>query len=379
MNTRIFLHALLLFCFFFISQAHSKKLNWHELSNEDYITQRTICQSKLEAFYDDLRTQNAAKNNSEAVTKSRISETVSARKVIKSLKMEQALLDLYQIEIDNDALQHDLDRMIERSQDTANLKALFQLFDNDPNTIAECVSRPYLVETNIRKYHQSHSEEHSSLKKSINKVRRSETLNKGDVAPESAVYQHIYYLKNSADFSENPPLHFTELNTSEFQNKVIKLNSQPTSGLLPLQETSDFYFTEQLLNVTDEYIEVELEIWAKKLFDEWWYTVDGGIETSEARGRANNLSLLDFSSHRKDGFPLPGQPSNVQFNSNDSGEWQTFLPDPRSGHTAIWTGSEMIIWGGFSSGSEPVTYNDGFRYNPITDAWRPISSENAPH
>jgi hypothetical protein len=48
-------------------------------------------------------------------------------------------------------------------------------------------------------------------------------------------------------------------------------------------------------------------------------------------------------------------------------------PDPRYSHTAVWTGTEMIIWGGAAFGM-----NTGGRYNPITDTWTPTSTTNAP-
>lgn len=51
-------------------------------------------------------------------------------------------------------------------------------------------------------------------------------------------------------------------------------------------------------------------------------------------------------------------------------------PSPRSGHTAIWTGSEMIIWGGVGSGGTRT--NTGGRYDPRTDSWRPVSTTGAP-
>ena len=50
-------------------------------------------------------------------------------------------------------------------------------------------------------------------------------------------------------------------------------------------------------------------------------------------------------------------------------------PDARSGYTNVWTGAEMIIWGGFN-GSTIV--NSGNRYNPITDSWTAISNSGAP-
>ena len=49
-------------------------------------------------------------------------------------------------------------------------------------------------------------------------------------------------------------------------------------------------------------------------------------------------------------------------------------PDGRANHTAIWTGTEMIIWGGGAT----FGMNSGARYNPSTDTWMPTSSTNAP-
>ena len=45
-------------------------------------------------------------------------------------------------------------------------------------------------------------------------------------------------------------------------------------------------------------------------------------------------------------------------------------------HTVVWTGSEMIVWGGFDSSSY---LNTGGTYNPITDTWTTTSTTNAPY
>ncbi len=42
------------------------------------------------------------------------------------------------------------------------------------------------------------------------------------------------------------------------------------------------------------------------------------------------------------------------------------------GQTAIWTGTEMIVWGG------TYHYRGGGCYNLATDTWRPISNTKAP-
>ena len=52
----------------------------------------------------------------------------------------------------------------------------------------------------------------------------------------------------------------------------------------------------------------------------------------------------------------------------------TGVVDPRYYHTAVWTGSEMIVWGGYNG----VLLNTGGRYNPSTDSWTPTTLTNAP-
>ena len=49
-------------------------------------------------------------------------------------------------------------------------------------------------------------------------------------------------------------------------------------------------------------------------------------------------------------------------------------PVARFYHTAVWTGSEMIIWGGYGGGN----LNTGARYNPAGDSWTTVTSTNAP-
>ena len=62
-----------------------------------------------------------------------------------------------------------------------------------------------------------------------------------------------------------------------------------------------------------------------------------------------------------------------QWNNNQTS--QINAPSPRSGHCAVWTGTEMIIWGGYGFNSN---YNNGARYNPKTNTWTSISTIGAP-
>src|SRR5262249_11673565 len=53
-------------------------------------------------------------------------------------------------------------------------------------------------------------------------------------------------------------------------------------------------------------------------------------------------------------------------------------PSALPGHTAVWSGSEMIVWGGRSPPIVSSDVNTGGRYDPATDSWTPTSTLNAP-
>ena len=55
----------------------------------------------------------------------------------------------------------------------------------------------------------------------------------------------------------------------------------------------------------------------------------------------------------------------------------TNAPDGRLAHAAVWTGSEMIVWGGYS-GTQDRFLNTGGRYDPSTNHWSATSTVNAP-
>jgi hypothetical protein len=48
-------------------------------------------------------------------------------------------------------------------------------------------------------------------------------------------------------------------------------------------------------------------------------------------------------------------------------------PRPRIGNSTVWTGSEMIIWGGFEFPSSNLWFVSGGRYDPIADRWTRMS------
>jgi N-acetylneuraminic acid mutarotase len=56
-------------------------------------------------------------------------------------------------------------------------------------------------------------------------------------------------------------------------------------------------------------------------------------------------------------------------------------PSARRYHRAVWTGREMIVWGGeglLSDGLRVNTLNTGGAYDPVTDTWRALDDAGAP-
>ena len=65
----------------------------------------------------------------------------------------------------------------------------------------------------------------------------------------------------------------------------------------------------------------------------------------------------------------PGANSWVNTGNNNA-------PLGRNSHTAVWTGSEMIVWGG--EGEEFPALDTGGKYGPATDTWTATSTTDAP-
>ena len=93
-------------------------------------------------------------------------------------------------------------------------------------------------------------------------------------------------------------------------------------------------------------------------FDEWWQLVNGGLSVA--------ISEPAYA------YRLP------KLQPREDGSWTpTFaLPEADLESTAVWTGVEMIVWGGTEVGAGK--FNSGSRYNPATDTWRPTSGFGAP-
>lgn len=112
-----------------------------------------------------------------------------------------------------------------------------------------------------------------------------------------------------------------------------------------------------------------------------WQTMSTGTNVPSARmahtavWNSTNNEMIIWGGENSAGSPYYTNTGARYLRTSDS--WiptstGTNVPSLRKEHTAVWTGSEMIVWGGYYS-SSPYYLNTGGKYNPITDSWNATS------
>ena len=113
-----------------------------------------------------------------------------------------------------------------------------------------------------------------------------------------------------------------------------------------------------MLAKSKDRLKVATVAWPKQPFESWRAQAESQARTISATTTAN--------------YSLPADPQCTDDTWNPTA---LGAPEARSYHTAIWTGSEMIVWGGLN----PFLFNTGARrYDPATDSWTATSTTNEP-
>jgi N-acetylneuraminic acid mutarotase len=82
-----------------------------------------------------------------------------------------------------------------------------------------------------------------------------------------------------------------------------------------------------------------------------------------------------------------GQKDNIALNDGAfydpvADTWEpipaTGAPSPRVSFAMVWTGTELVIWGGYVYTGIYTYFNDGARYNPTTKTWSPLGVTGVP-
>src|SRR5206468_3404981 len=128
----------------------------------------------------------------------------------------------------------------------------------------------------------------------------------------------------------------------------------------PLREDEGHYYAVAVMNKGKDRLKLATVAWLKEPLRSWLAKAETQVPVTMAAVSAN-YTLPVISGQSDNSIPSVS-PSTDTWTPTST----TSAPAGRDAHTAVWTGSEMIVWGGFNGSSG---LNTGGRYNPGTDSW----------
>ncbi len=294
-----------------------------------------------------------------------------AKKVRHDLIDAQLLQDIWQEALTPERLQAEMKRMAQQTRRPEMLREIFAVLENDPAVIAECLVLPSLSRRLLTQRYARDDRFHGDLR------RRAEAALQNLHAVEemratSGNYREMEWFRSDAGNAEGGGM---ELNREQFMEQTQSLEGlfpsgdRHSSGTLKkgaisrLQEDDHRYYVIGVIDHDEDHLRLAVIEWLKEPFDSW----RAGYES-----RPLNPSPGTLAEYTLPPVSAPGSECN-----DDSWRPTLNLPGARHGHTAVWTGSAMIVWGGIFNGP-PGYLNSGERYDPATDIWTPISVANAP-
>ena len=335
------------------------------------------------------------------------------KKVEDYLRDSQALEDYWQRPITPDQLQAEMERIASHTKQPGVLREIFAALGNDSLVIAECLARPVLTERLITELYAHDQRFHGELKRRAEAELQSHTT-VTQMKQTSGIYTEIEWIKTDSANGDSAPVdaksaQALKMNGSEWQESVAKLAAQfgstkpgkarpqlarrgegalqpggtprhseattenqpdtdaiaqiKTGILSPLQEDDAHYYAVAVMNKGKDRLKLATIAWLKEPLRSWVTKAEAQAPVTMAAVTANYT------------LPVIASPSGGCIDDTWMATRFTTIPAGRDSHTAVWTGSEMIVWGGYDGSA---WLNTGSRYNPSTDSWTATSLTNAP-
>ena len=198
----------------------------------------------------------------------------------------------------------------------------------------------------------------------------------------TGTYSEIELVKSEGGNRGPKPIagHAVKLNSGDWDTIVQKLAStlakcpvvaahssakeaaitQIKTGIVSsLQEDQERYYATAVLSKTNDHLKLATVSWLKDPVESWLATPETQVPVA---------TTIPTGSYTLPNISIGGTCIDDTWTATAG------PPDARGGHTAVWTGTEMIVWGGSSN----MALNTGGRYNPSTDSWIKTSTTNAP-
>ncbi|MGH9867958.1 MAG: Kelch repeat-containing protein [Candidatus Polarisedimenticolia bacterium] len=307
-----------------------------------------------------------------------VPRAVLEKKVRTYLEQSIALTALWKTPVTTEMLHRELKRMASGTRMPERLRELYASLGDDPFLIQEALARPALVERLARNFFAYDMAIHARERREAEDLR--EELAQGELEPRlSHPRRRVVELVRIAGNREKPPEGMKdrasrlELQPDEFDRYVARIPAR-IGEIGPVQEEREAFVTRVVLGHSENEVQVASFIVPKRSWDEWWGSFSGRLDWMSVNAVAPADGLL----------PLP-ESSGSSVSSDDfclaDDTWDNGIlddPAPRASHTAVWTGSLMIVWGGQDTFDFPQYLDTGGRYDPATDTWTATTKANAP-
>lgn len=274
------------------------------------------------------------------------------------------------------ALQRELLRIRTSTRRPDRLEELFVALDHDPVAIKEGVVRPLVAGKWLREETAWDSKIQRQARATARELAFRFDADGGWDDLEVDVIRLEYRPAEDlarARFDDASGAYRSELSAADF-SRLIADRSRDLDGAV-ITESERWIRIERVDYVGSESITMTRGQVAKIAWDEWWAENRDRYDADlDPRYAASDRDLPAARARRgAAGLSAPDHPSSID---PFQGSWQAdSIPlDGRSRHVAVWTGSEMIIFGGVLEETGRVP----FRYDPTTDSWSSGSSIDAP-
>jgi len=326
---------------------------------------RVAAQEAIERVY--LRHRTGALPATEAL----VPREVLERKVQAYLEQSAALELLWNEPVTAEALRRELERIARDTRFPDRLEEIYDALGRDSVLIQECFARPVLVDRISRSFQSLDPSMRGEARREIDELARR--LREGELDPTAPHPRRQLVVLEREDGAVSPqsrlrvdgepPVH----GVSEAELTRLRAALPASLGEVgPIREERDAYVVTVVLSAAPDRSKLAVYRVPKVGWEEWLAGVRPRLNAEQVGAVAQTLENLPVPRSGATSEATEACLANDTWNNRSLDDF----PEGRSDPAAVWTGTEMIVWGG--------TIRSGARYDPLLDHWTILSRAGAP-